>query len=182
MMRNKSLGLIEVRGLVTAVEAADAAVKSADVELVGYEKTNGMGWITVKLLGDVSAIEAAIAASRAAAERVGEVISTCVIARLGDGVESVIESGDTVGSSQPEAPVQPMQAEESAAATEAIPVQAEQQAPMKEPEKNAKPPKQPADKKKAETLSAKQKPQAASTKKAENKPVMKQTSVPAAEE
>lgn len=94
-MQQKSLGLIEVGGLVAAIEAADAAVKAADVELIGYEAANGMGWQTVKLMGDVSAVEAAIQAAEAAASRIGQVISTCVIARMGDGLPAIVGSGDT---------------------------------------------------------------------------------------
>ncbi len=108
MMQNKSLGLIEVIGLTAAVEAADAAAKSADVELLGYETTNGGGWLVVKLAGDVSSVEAAVQAGRCAAERVGTVIASHVIARMGDGLEALL------GPSAEEAP--PTAAEEAAVA------------------------------------------------------------------
>ncbi|HRE26965.1 MAG TPA: BMC domain-containing protein [Anaerolineales bacterium] len=75
----KALGLIETIGLVTAIEAADAAVKSANVTLVGYENTRGGGKITVKVVGDVGAVQAAVAAGVAAAERIGKVYGQRII-------------------------------------------------------------------------------------------------------
>ena len=65
-MSGKSLGLIETVGMSAAVEAADAAMKSANVSLVGYELTKGGGMVTVKLEGEVGAINAAVAAARQA--------------------------------------------------------------------------------------------------------------------
>ena len=65
-MQQKSLGLIETQGLAAGIEAADAAVKSANVELVGYELTKGGGWTTIKILGDVGAVKAAVDAARIA--------------------------------------------------------------------------------------------------------------------
>lgn len=70
-MAKQSLGLIETVGLAAAVEAADAAVKSANVNLVGYELTKGGGMVTVKLEGEVGAVNAAIAAASVAAAKVG---------------------------------------------------------------------------------------------------------------
>lgn len=89
-MLNQSLGLIEVKGLTAAIEAADSAVKSADVELIGYELTKGGGWVTVKIQGNVSSVEAAIQAAWAAASRVSEVIAMKVIPRPGEGLEKII--------------------------------------------------------------------------------------------
>ena len=80
-MSGKSLGLIETVGMSAAVEAADAAMKSANVSLVGYELTKGGGMVTVKLEGEVGAINAAVAAAISAASRVGEVYAHKVIAR-----------------------------------------------------------------------------------------------------
>lgn len=80
-MKRQALGLIETRGLVPAVEAADAALKAADVELLGYELARGRGLTTIKLEGNVSAVEAAVAAASAAASRVGTVVSVHVIPR-----------------------------------------------------------------------------------------------------
>ena len=75
-----ALGMIETRGLVAAIEAADAMVKAANVELVGKEQVGG-GLVTVIVRGDVGAVKAATDAGAAAAGRVGEVISVHVIAR-----------------------------------------------------------------------------------------------------
>jgi microcompartment protein CcmL/EutN len=75
-----ALGLIETRGLVAAIEAADAMVKAANVELVGKEQVGG-GLVTVIVRGDVGAVKAATDAGAAAAGRVGEVVSVHVIPR-----------------------------------------------------------------------------------------------------
>lgn len=75
---NNALGLVETKGLVGAIEAADAMVKSANVQLVGYEKI-GSGLITVMVRGDVGAVKAAVDAGSAAASAVGEVKSCHVI-------------------------------------------------------------------------------------------------------
>lgn len=69
---NNALGLVETKGLVGAIEAADAMVKSANVQLIGYEKI-GSGLITVMVRGDVGAVKAAVDAGSAAASVVGEV-------------------------------------------------------------------------------------------------------------
>jgi ethanolamine utilization protein EutM len=76
----KSLGFVETRGLVAAIEAADAMVKSANIELVSKE-TIGYGLVTVIVQGDVGAVKAAVDAGAAAAKKVGEVVSVHVIAR-----------------------------------------------------------------------------------------------------
>ncbi|MDK6955581.1 propanediol utilization microcompartment protein PduJ, partial [Klebsiella pneumoniae subsp. pneumoniae] len=75
---NNALGLVETKGLVGAIEAADAMVKSANVQLIGYEKI-GSGLITVMVRGDVGAVKAAVDAGSAAASVVGEVKSSHVI-------------------------------------------------------------------------------------------------------
>ena len=77
---NEALGMIETRGLVAAIEAADAMVKAADVTLVGSEKI-GSGLVSVMVRGDVGAVKAAVEAGGAAAARLGEVIATHVIPR-----------------------------------------------------------------------------------------------------
>lgn len=97
----KALGLIETIGLVTAIEAADAAVKSANVTLVGYENTRGGGKITVKVVGDVGAVQAAVAAGVAAAERIGKVYGQRIIPRPSDEIEALIA---TVARGQKPAP------------------------------------------------------------------------------
>ncbi|MFZ5975878.1 MAG: BMC domain-containing protein [Bacillota bacterium] len=79
-MVSDALGMIETKGLVGAIEAADAMVKAANVRLVGYEKI-GAGLVTVMIRGDVGAVKAAVDAGTAAAGKVGEVVSTHVIPR-----------------------------------------------------------------------------------------------------
>ena len=74
-MTQEALGMVETKGLVGAIEAADAMLKAANVELVGNEKI-GSGLVTVMVRGDVGAVKAAVDAGAAAAERVGIVIST----------------------------------------------------------------------------------------------------------
>lgn len=87
-----ALGMIETKGLVGAVEAADAMVKAARVQLVGKE-TIGGGFVTVMVRGDVGAVKAATDAGAAAAERVGELVSVHVIPRPHSDVESILPSG-----------------------------------------------------------------------------------------
>lgn len=84
-----ALGLIETKGLVGAIEAADAMCKAANVTLVRYEKI-GSGLVTVMVRGDVGAIKAAVDAGASAAERVGEVVSTHVIPRPHKDVEVLL--------------------------------------------------------------------------------------------
>ncbi|WP_324823406.1 BMC domain-containing protein [Sinanaerobacter sp. ZZT-01] len=93
----KSLGLIETIGLAAAITAADAAVKSANVTLVGYELVKGSGRTVIKVEGDVGAVKAAIEAASAAALKVGRVAGTKVIARPSDDLESMIRNYQTVG-------------------------------------------------------------------------------------
>lgn len=88
-----ALGLIETKGLVGAIEAADAMTKSANVELVGYEKI-GSGLVTVMVRGDVGAVKAATDAGAAAADRVGELISVHVIPRPHSEVEMILPKFD----------------------------------------------------------------------------------------
>jgi len=88
---NNALGLIETKGLVAAVEAADAMVKAANVTLVGKEHVGG-GLVTVMVRGDVGAVKAATDAGAAAAQRVGELISVHVIPRPHGDVESILPS------------------------------------------------------------------------------------------
>jgi ethanolamine utilization protein EutM len=91
MDRNSSgsIGLIETRGLVSAIEAADAMVKAANVELIGRAQV-GAGLITVIVRGDVGAVKAATDAGAAAARRVGELISVHVIPRPHNEVEKIL--------------------------------------------------------------------------------------------
>ena len=84
-----ALGMIETKGLVAAIEAADAMVKAANVTLIGKEHVGG-GLVTVLVRGDVGAVKAATDAGAAAAERVGEFISIHVIPRPHGEVETIL--------------------------------------------------------------------------------------------
>ncbi|RMF66141.1 MAG: BMC domain-containing protein [Calditrichaeota bacterium] len=84
-----ALGMIETRGLVGAIEAADAMVKAAKVTLIGKEKIGG-GYVTVMVRGDVGAVKAATDAGASAAEKVGELISVHVIPRPHVDVEMIL--------------------------------------------------------------------------------------------
>lgn len=87
-----ALGMIECRSFPAVVEAADAAVKAAKVELVSYEKTGG-GYVTVVVRGDVAAVKAAIDAGQTAGARVGEVVAVHVIARPHTNVDVAMPLG-----------------------------------------------------------------------------------------
>lgn len=86
----QALGLIETIGLVSAIEAADAAVKAANVTMLGFENTKGGGKITIKFVGNVGAVQAGVAAGVAAANRVGAVYGHRVIPRPHDEIEALI--------------------------------------------------------------------------------------------
>ncbi|MGO3732302.1 MAG: BMC domain-containing protein [Vagococcus sp.] len=88
-MQQEALGLIETRGLIASINAADAMVKAANVTLVGQEKI-GQGLITIMVRGDVGAVKAAVDAGVVAAESIGEVISNYVIPRPHTDVEEIL--------------------------------------------------------------------------------------------
>ena len=88
----EALGMIECRGFTAVVEAADAMVKAAKVELVSYEKTGG-GYVTAIVRGDVAAVKAAVEAGVRTAQTVGEVVSTHVIARPHTNIDVVLPLG-----------------------------------------------------------------------------------------
>jgi len=88
-MTQEALGMVETKGLVGAIEAADAMLKAANVELVGNEKI-GSGLVTVMVRGDVGAVKAATDAGAAAAETVGELVSVHVIPRPHSEVEVIL--------------------------------------------------------------------------------------------
>ena len=88
-MVSDALGMVETKGLVGAVEAADAMVKAASVSLVGYEKI-GSGLVTVMVRGDVGAVKAAVDAGAASARAVGEVVSIHVIPRPHMDTEKIL--------------------------------------------------------------------------------------------
>ena len=85
----EALGMVETRGLVAAIEAADAMVKAANVVLIGSEKI-GSGLVSVMVRGDVGAVKAAVEAGSAAANSLGEVIATHVIPRPHQDVEKLL--------------------------------------------------------------------------------------------
>ena len=89
----EALGMIETRGFVGMVEATDAMVKAAKVELVGYEKNYGGGYVTAIVRGDVAAVKAATEAGSRAAERVGELVSVHVIPRPHANIDEVLPLG-----------------------------------------------------------------------------------------
>lgn len=88
-MKNKALGLIETYGYIASIEAADASLKAANVNLIGWEKVTG-GLAVIKLEGDVSSVKVAVDAGVAAASIIGKVISKTVIPRPGEGLDVII--------------------------------------------------------------------------------------------
>ncbi|NTW33078.1 MAG: BMC domain-containing protein [Bacteroidetes bacterium] len=91
----EALGMIETRGFTAMVEASDAMVKAANVQLIGYEKIGG-GFVTAIVRGDVAAVRAAVDAGIKAAEKVGEVVSTHVIPRPHQNVDIALPLGRTI--------------------------------------------------------------------------------------
>ncbi len=110
-MLDYALGLVETRGLVGSIEAADVMVKTASVTLLGMEYIRN-GLVTVQVIGEVAAVKAAVDAGAAAARRVGELVSTDVIPRPSDDIEDIltqrpapsVEHGVIPGETRPEAP------------------------------------------------------------------------------
>jgi ethanolamine utilization protein EutM len=111
-MNDNALGMIETRGLVASIEAADAMVKAANVKLIGKEHVGG-GLVSVMIRGDVGAVKAAVDAGAAAAERVGELVSVHVIPRPHGDVEFILpklnggapvldQGDDALGDQQPQ--------------------------------------------------------------------------------
>jgi len=86
---NKAIGLIETKGLVSAIEALDASLKAANVQLVKKENSTG-GWVTIVITGDVGSVKAAIEAGSAAAGRLGNLISSHVIPRMASDVVNMV--------------------------------------------------------------------------------------------
>ena len=91
-MSNEALGMIETKGLVGSIEAADAMVKAANVILIGKEYI-GAGYVTVMVRGDADAVKIATEAGAAAARRVGELVSAHVIPRPHEDVEKLLPNG-----------------------------------------------------------------------------------------
>jgi ethanolamine utilization protein EutM len=92
-MAQQALGVIETRGLIGVTEAADAAVKAASVQLSGFEKIDG-GLVSIRLLGDVGAVQAAVSAGASAASAVGELVGQHVIPNPHDDLVEVFELAD----------------------------------------------------------------------------------------
>ena len=88
-MEKQALGMVETKGLVGSIEAADAMVKAANVRLIGKVMVGG-GLVTVMVRGDVGAVKASVEAGGAAAQRVGELVSVHVIPRPHDDVEGIL--------------------------------------------------------------------------------------------
>ncbi len=91
----QALGLIETKGLIGAIEAADAMVKAANVKLVGKEKSTA-ALITVKIVGEVAAVKSAVEAGAAAAQRVGQLVSVHVIPRPAEEIEALIFNSEMI--------------------------------------------------------------------------------------
>ena len=93
MAQKQALGMIEVVGLVPALAAGDAAAKAADISLLPRTKSPGRGMVTVFMVGEVAAVQAAVDAGAAEARRVGTLVSTHVIARPADNLGVVVPDG-----------------------------------------------------------------------------------------
>lgn len=96
-MSKLALGIIETVGLAAAIEAADTAVKSANIKLLGYELSKGGGLVTIKIEGNVGAVKAAVKAGCMAAQKVSKVWSKQVIPRPHGELEKLIVTEETVG-------------------------------------------------------------------------------------
>lgn len=86
---NDALGMVETRGLATAITVADVMVKTANVKLIGAERARGHGWTTIKVMGDVAAVNAAVSAGKKKAEEYGHFVSSKVIPRPVDAVKEL---------------------------------------------------------------------------------------------
>lgn len=118
MVKN-ALGLIETVGLAAGLEAADAAVKAADVELIGYELTKGGGMVVIKLCGDVGAVKAAVDAGSAAAARINKVVAKHVIPRPHNELGTMVLSRETTGYKPPQPALTAVAPEEQSASPDA---------------------------------------------------------------
>lgn len=96
-MNGEALGVIETVGMAAAIEAADSCVKSANVELIGYELSKGSGLVTIKIKGNVGAVKAAIEAAKISAGRINKIYAALVIPRPAKSLDRIIESESTVG-------------------------------------------------------------------------------------
>jgi len=94
-MADRALGMIETRGLIASIEAADAMVKAANVQLIGKEKVQG-GLVTILVVGETAAVKSAVDAGAAAAQRVGELVSTHIIPRPDEQIDEMIKGVTTI--------------------------------------------------------------------------------------
>jgi len=140
-MNGKALGIIETVGLVSAVEAGDVAVKTADVSLIGSQAVGG-GLVSILMTGDVAAVKASVDAGSTAAARLGEVCSITVIARTGDGLDGILIEESKCIKSYPErkahAVAHPESESEPEAIIEPIPVEAHEAPTGEMPEADKK--------------------------------------------
>lgn len=109
---SQAIGMIETKGLVGSIEAADAMVKASNVELVSQEKVDG-GIVTVIVQGDVGAVQAAVDAGRDAAARVGELLGAHVIPRPDDTVYGMVKPAGPAADLQKQAAVKPKPAKKT---------------------------------------------------------------------
>lgn len=96
-MNKEALGIIETVGMAAAIQAADTCVKSANVELIGYELTKGSGLVTIKIRGNVGAVKAAVDAAKISAAKINKVYASLIIPRPAENIDGIIESEETVG-------------------------------------------------------------------------------------
>lgn len=115
---NNALGLIEVVGLAVAINTADVMLKAASVTLLKVEKAKGSGWMTIFVTGDVGAVNASIESGVASAKAENKYVSSKVIARPGEGIETLIIS--VTKDKEPEEPEEPEEAEVTAQKEEVI--------------------------------------------------------------
>lgn len=120
-MKNNALGLIEVKGLLASIEAADAAMKAANVNLIGLEKVKG-GLVTVKIHGDVSAITSAVEAGAEAVNKFGTLISKHVIPNPDDSLYAMVEQQPNVTPVQTQSIKQASQITQASPTTKALPI------------------------------------------------------------
>lgn len=128
---NKSLGLVEVKGLALAIQTVDVMAKSANIEILGLESTNGSGWTLIKVAGDVGSVNAAVDIGMTNALKQDGLISHKVIARSGAGVETFISEKPAVVEKVSEAEV----AEKVKKSVKTEPRPASKAAPKKGPAK-----------------------------------------------
>lgn len=114
MAKGNALGFIESVGLASAIAAADAALKAANVELIGRENSRGYGYITIKIAGEVGAVQAAIAAAKASSVKVARVWSVDVIPRPAKDLgEVLVWNADTQGAAEWQAAALPVLREDA---------------------------------------------------------------------